>query len=30
MEERPELLRLGEGAALHAIVDRVVDDCARY
>jgi magnesium transporter len=26
LEERPELLRLGEGAALHAIVDRVVDD----
>jgi magnesium transporter len=26
LEERPGLLRLGEGAALHAIVDRVVDD----
>jgi magnesium transporter len=26
LEERPDLLRLGEGAALHAIVDRVVDD----
>jgi magnesium transporter len=26
LEQRPELLRLGEGAALHAIVDRVVDD----
>jgi magnesium transporter len=26
LEERPEFLRLGEGAALHAIVDRVVDD----
>jgi magnesium transporter len=28
LEKRPELLRLGEGAALHAIVDRVVDDYA--
>jgi hypothetical protein len=26
MEERPELLRSGPGAALYAIVDRVVDD----
>ena len=26
MEERPDLLRWGPGAALHAIVDRVVDD----
>jgi magnesium transporter len=26
MEDRPELLRLGPGAALHAILDRVVDD----
>jgi magnesium transporter len=26
LEQRPDLLRLGEGAALHAIVDRVVDD----
>jgi magnesium transporter len=26
LERRPDLLRLGEGAALHAIVDRVVDD----
>jgi magnesium transporter len=26
MEERPDLLRRGPGAALHAIVDRVVDD----
>jgi magnesium transporter len=26
MEDRPELLRLGPAAALHAIVDRVVDD----
>jgi magnesium transporter len=26
LEERPEFLRLGVGAALHAIVDRVVDD----
>jgi magnesium transporter len=26
LEERPELLSLGEGAALYAIVDRVVDD----
>jgi magnesium transporter len=26
MEERPDLLRCGPGAALHAIVDRVVDD----
>jgi magnesium transporter len=26
MEERPDLLRYGPGAALHAIVDRVVDD----
>jgi magnesium transporter len=28
LEERPELLRLGPGAALHAIIDRVVDDYA--
>jgi magnesium transporter len=26
LERRPDLLRLGEAAALHAIVDRVVDD----
>jgi magnesium transporter len=26
LERRPDLLRMGEGAALHAIVDRVVDD----
>jgi magnesium transporter len=26
LEERPDLLRLGPGAALHAIIDRVVDD----
>jgi magnesium transporter len=26
LEQRPDLLELGEGAALHAIVDRVVDD----
>jgi magnesium transporter len=26
LEQRPELLSQGEGAALHAIVDRVVDD----
>ena len=26
LEERPELLRCGPGAALHAIVDKVVDD----
>jgi hypothetical protein len=26
MEERPDLLRYGPGAAPHAIVDRVVDD----
>jgi magnesium transporter len=26
LERRPDLLRLGEGAAVHAIVDRVVDD----
>jgi len=26
IEERPELLRCGPGAALHAIVDRIVDD----
>jgi magnesium transporter len=26
LERRPDFLRLGEGAALHAIVDRVVDD----
>jgi magnesium transporter len=26
LEARPELLRLGPGAALHAIIDRVVDD----
>jgi magnesium transporter len=26
LERQPDLLRLGEGAALHAIVDRVVDD----
>jgi magnesium transporter len=26
LEKRPELLRLGPGAALHAIIDRVVDD----
>ncbi len=26
LEERPDLLRCGPGAALHAIVDRVVDD----
>jgi magnesium transporter len=26
LEQRPDLLRLGEVAALHAIVDRVVDD----
>ena len=26
LERRPGLLKLGEGAALHAIVDRVVDD----
>jgi magnesium transporter len=26
LEQRPDFLRLGEGAALHAIVDRVVDD----
>jgi magnesium transporter len=28
LEKRPELLRLGPGAALHAIIDRVVDDYA--
>jgi magnesium transporter len=28
MERRPDLLRCGPGAALHAIVDRVVDDYA--
>jgi magnesium transporter len=28
LERRPELLRLGPGAALHAIIDRVVDDYA--
>jgi magnesium transporter len=28
LEQRPELLRLGPGAALHAIIDRVVDDYA--
>jgi magnesium transporter len=28
MEKRPDLLRYGPGAALHAIVDRVVDDYA--
>ena len=28
MEKRPDLLRCGPGAALHAIVDRVVDDYA--
>jgi magnesium transporter len=26
LEQRPEFLRLGPGAALHAIIDRVVDD----
>jgi magnesium transporter len=26
LEQRPDLLSMGEGAALHAIVDRVVDD----
>jgi magnesium transporter len=26
LEQRPKLLRLGPGAALHAIIDRVVDD----
>jgi magnesium transporter len=26
MEQRPELLRCGPGAAVHAIVDRIVDD----
>jgi magnesium transporter len=26
LERKPELLRLGPGAALHAIIDRVVDD----
>jgi magnesium transporter len=26
LEQRPELLKLGPGAALHAIIDRVVDD----
>jgi magnesium transporter len=26
LEQRPDLLRLGPGAALHAIIDRVVDD----
>jgi magnesium transporter len=26
LERRPDLLRMGEGAAMHAIVDRVVDD----
>ena len=26
LEERPDLLRRGPGAALHAIVDKVVDD----
>jgi magnesium transporter len=26
LEQRPDLLQIGEGAALHAIVDRVVDD----
>ena len=28
LEDRPDLLRCGPGAALHAIVDRVVDDYA--
>jgi magnesium transporter len=28
LEGRPDLLRLGSGAALHAIIDRVVDDYA--
>jgi magnesium transporter len=28
LEQRPEFLRLGPGAALHAIIDRVVDDYA--
>ncbi len=28
LEKRPELLRLGPGAALYAIIDRVVDDYA--
>ena len=28
LEKRPELLRLGTGAALHAFIDRVVDDYA--
>jgi magnesium transporter len=28
LEDRPDLLRLGPGAALHAIIDRVVDDYA--
>jgi magnesium transporter len=28
LEKRPELLRLGPGAVLHAIIDRVVDDYA--
>jgi magnesium transporter len=28
LEARPDLLRLGPGAALHAIIDRVVDDYA--
>jgi magnesium transporter len=28
LEQRPDLLRLGPGAALHAIIDRVVDDYA--
>jgi magnesium transporter len=28
LETRPDLLRLGPGAALHAIIDRVVDDYA--
>jgi magnesium transporter len=26
LEQRPDLLRLGPGAAMHAIIDRVVDD----
>jgi magnesium transporter len=28
LEQRPDFLRLGPGAALHAIIDRVVDDYA--